>query len=73
MTSKALREGTSRSRSEGVRAREHSSRGGEYTRTIWEADVLGCVPRDGKGSVVRISRVVIGIGRIDSSGGGRSR
>ena len=42
------------SRSKGIRAREYSSGGGEYVRAIREADMLGCVPRDRKSSVVRV-------------------
>ena len=54
MTLKALRQRASGSGSKGVRTREYSSRGGEYTSAIGEADVLGCISRDREGSVVRI-------------------
>ena len=55
MTSKALRQRTSGSRSEGIRAREYSSGGREYTSAIREADVLSHVSGDRESPIVWIS------------------
>ena len=54
MTPKALHQRASGSRSKGVRAREYSSGGREYTSAIREADVLSCISRDREGPVVWI-------------------
>ena len=55
MTSKALRQRTSGSRSKSVGARENSSRGGEYVSAIGEVHVLSRVSRDGESPIVWIS------------------
>ena len=54
MTLKALHEGASRSRSEGVRAREYASGRGEYSSAIGEMNVLGSILRDQEGSIVQV-------------------
>ena len=55
MTSKALRQRASGSRSKSIRARENSSGGREYASAVGEADVLSHVSRDRKSPIVRIS------------------
>ena len=54
MTLKALCQRASRSRSKGIRVREYSSGGGEYTSAIREADVLSHISRDRESPVVWI-------------------
>ena len=54
MTPKALRQRASGSGSKGIRAREYSSGGGEYTSAIGEADVLSRVSRDRESPIVWI-------------------
>ena len=54
MAPKALSQRTSRSGSKCIRAREYSSGGRENVSAIRESDVLGGVPRDWEGSIVRV-------------------
>ena len=72
MTSKAFGQRSCRSRLKFSRAREDASGGGEYMGAIREMNMLGDVPRNREGSVVRISQVVIRIGRVHCGGRGRS-
>ena len=52
MTPKAFSQRTSRGRLKRIRAREHSSGGGENVGAVRELNVLSSVPRDWKSSVV---------------------
>ena len=55
MTSKALHQRASGSRSKSAWVRENSSGGREYASAVGEADVLSCVSRDRESPVVWIS------------------
>ena len=54
MTLKAFGQGTSRCGSKSVRARKYPSGGGEYVSAVGELNVLGSIPRDWKGPIVRV-------------------
>ena len=64
MTLKAFGQGTRRSRLKSIGVRKHPGGGREYTSAIGESNVLGGIPRDREGSVVRVGYVVIRIGRV---------
>ena len=71
MTPKAFGQGTSRSGLKSIGVRKYPSGGRKYVSAVGESNVLGGISRDWESPIVRVSQVVIRIGRVYCGGGRR--